>query len=196
MEQAQLCGDDFDHLALLTSETMMAGQFDQFIYCLTRFTGAREVVELGVWKGQTAAFLAKAMKHNGGMCYGVDVGEYQTEAMAHIERLQLSRWFTYIRGDSAEVGRTWKRGRVNFVFVDAGHDYDHVRADVEAWWPHLRVGGYMAIHDIVSRDGAGRVASEITTGKAPFDTWQCLVLPLYWEHGALVVTKLGESHRE
>lgn len=197
MDLVQLCGDDLDHIGLVTSETMMTGQYDLLLYTLARFTGAHEVVELGVWKGQTAGFLAKAMRLNNGMCYGVDVGEYKEEALAHIERLGLSRWFTYVQGDSAEVGRNWDRGRINFVFVDASHDYDHVKADVEAWWPLLRIGGYMVIHDILSyKDGAGLVGSEIAAGKAPFESWRCFVLPLYWERGALIVSKLGEPDQE
>lgn len=52
-----------------------------------------------------------------------------------------------ILGDSVQVGRNWGRPPVNLVFVDGGHEYEECRGDLEAWWPHLYVGGIMAVHD-------------------------------------------------
>jgi hypothetical protein len=33
------------------------------------------------------------------------------------------------------------------VFVDGDHSYEGCRGDIEAWTPHVRVGGVIAIHD-------------------------------------------------
>jgi len=35
----------------------------------------------------------------------------------------------------------------DFVYVDANHDYEHVKQDVNAWWPKVKVGGVMGGHD-------------------------------------------------
>lgn len=49
--------------------------------------------------------------------------------------------------DSKEFGRSWHYPPVDFVFVDGDHSYEGCWGDLEAWWPHLKEGGYMAIHD-------------------------------------------------
>jgi len=193
----ELRGDDFDFLDFMLPGHMMAGQFDLLLYSLARFQGWQSVVELGVWKGHTSVFFAKAMRLNGGMAYGVDVGEYRADALRRVNACNLAPWFTYVQGDSAEVGRTWDRGKVGLVFVDACHEYERVLADVYAWMPHVRVGGYMLIHDIVAYpEQAGRAAREIVeVTHLPGDPWS--TVPLLWEHGALLMQRgRGEGDAE
>lgn len=33
------------------------------------------------------------------------------------------------------------------VFIDALHDYENVRCDILEWWPLVREGGYLVLHD-------------------------------------------------
>lgn len=33
------------------------------------------------------------------------------------------------------------------VYLDAGHDYDNIRADIAAWWPLVKPGGILSGHD-------------------------------------------------
>ena len=40
---------------------------------------------------------------------------------------------------------------LDFVFLDAAHDYQSVLADLQAWWPRIKKGGVLAGHDY---DGA------------------------------------------
>lgn len=35
----------------------------------------------------------------------------------------------------------------DFVFIDADHTYDAVKADIAAWWPKVRPNGVLAGHD-------------------------------------------------
>lgn len=57
-----------------------------------------------------------------------------------------------INQDSVVEGRRWTRGKVDLVFVDGGHELEECRGDIDAWWPHLKLGGVMAIHDYRKRE--------------------------------------------
>ncbi len=52
-----------------------------------------------------------------------------------------------LRGDSAAVGRSFS-SPVGFVFVDGDHSEAGVAADIEAWFPRLVPGAFVAFHDI------------------------------------------------
>jgi hypothetical protein len=36
---------------------------------------------------------------------------------------------------------------VDIVYIDALHTYDAVKADIKAWWPKIKPGGFLAGHD-------------------------------------------------
>lgn len=57
-----------------------------------------------------------------------------------------------IHQDSKVVGKEWLDGKVDMVFVDGDHSYDGCRGDIEAWLPHIKVGGIIAIHDFRKGD--------------------------------------------
>jgi Methyltransferase domain len=50
----------------------------------------------------------------------------------------------------------FKPESVDFIYVDARHDYCGVKEDIGTWWPILKVGGVMAGHDYLTADEAGR----------------------------------------
>ena len=41
----------------------------------------------------------------------------------------------------------WWSGLIDYLYIDADHTFDAVTADLEAWWPHLRIGGLIAGDD-------------------------------------------------
>jgi predicted O-methyltransferase YrrM len=63
---------------------------------------------------------------------------------------------------------------VDLLFIDGNHDYAAVLRDYLDWSPKLRVGGVMALHDVVYAPknddavGPGLVAKELVVGNA---TW-------------------------
>ena len=46
---------------------------------------------------------------------------------------------------------------LDFVYVDARHDYCGVKEDIEKWWPKLKVGGLMAGHDYLTNQAVKRI---------------------------------------
>lgn len=61
------------------------------------------------------------------------------------------------RNYSVEVAQQFLQKSFNqplfdFIYLDARHDYDGIREDLEAWWPLLKPGGLFAGHDFI-KDG-------------------------------------------
>ena len=52
-----------------------------------------------------------------------------------------------LKGDSVDLAKTIPDGSLDFVFIDANHNYEHVVADIAAWAPKVRKGGIVSGHD-------------------------------------------------
>ena len=50
-----------------------------------------------------------------------------------------------------ELAPAIKQAGLDWVFVDGGHMYDEVKADVLGWYPLLKSGGVMSGHDYAGR---------------------------------------------
>jgi hypothetical protein len=59
--------------------------------------------------------------------------------------------FHFIRDTSLKAAATVEDGSLDFVYIDGNHAYDFVYADMEAWWPKLKQGGYMVCDDCYNR---------------------------------------------
>lgn len=56
---------------------------------------------------------------------------------------------------------------LDFVYIDGAHDYDSVRADLAAWFPLVKKGGWLGGHDIQNggdhtNDGVVQAVTEFT----------------------------------
>lgn len=73
------------------------------------------------------------------------------EAKARLmnERTQM------LKGTSEEVSKTIPNESLDFVFIDAGHRYEEVKADLEYWFPKVREGGIVSGHDYVKYQDFG-----------------------------------------
>ena len=56
---------------------------------------------------------------------------------------------------------------LDFVFIDAGHDYTSVKKDIDAWLPKVKSGGILAGHDFMN-EYSGIIQAVIDT----FDYWE------------------------
>jgi hypothetical protein len=48
--------------------------------------------------------------------------------------------------DSKELAKTWGTP-LDILFIDGDHTYGGCKGDIEGFYPHVRKGGYIAIHD-------------------------------------------------
>lgn len=52
-----------------------------------------------------------------------------------------------LRGFTTEMAKTLPDDILDLLYHDAGHLQEEVKADLEAWFPKVRVGGVVAFHD-------------------------------------------------
>jgi hypothetical protein len=55
-----------------------------------------------------------------------------------------------LRGMTADMARHVADKSLDLVYIDAGHSYEAVRADLEAWFPKVKPGGVIAGHDFIN----------------------------------------------
>ena len=133
-------------------------------------------VEVGSWRGRSAAFMAVEIINSGKdidfdcvdhwlgsigakMRNDPDVisGELYNIFLKNIA--PVADRIKVIRGLSAEAAKLYKDDSLDFVFIDAGHDYPDVHADLEAWWPKVKSGGWFAGDDYYGQ-GVKRAVDE------------------------------------
>jgi hypothetical protein len=122
-------------------------------------------VEVGAWKGRSSAFMAVEIANSGKKirfdC--VDTWEGDPNEQGHVEdpdvmagRLYevflenmkpVEGYYNPVKASSVKAADLYADNSLDFVFIDAAHDYDNVTADVKAWLPKVREGGILAGHD-------------------------------------------------
>ncbi len=58
-----------------------------------------------------------------------------------------------IREYSTQAAESFDDDTLDFVYIDANHSYDNVKADMDAWWPKVASGGIFSGHDYIKRKG-------------------------------------------
>ena len=77
--------------------------------------------------------------------FGCLYAEREVVKAAGLGELYGSRWFQH-HIDSKALAKDWTQP-CDIVFVDGAHGYEDACGDILGWLPHIRNGGYMAIHD-------------------------------------------------
>jgi SAM-dependent methyltransferase len=133
--------------------------YDQIVQ---RVPDPAHLVEVGCWKGRSVAHLAVAA-YNTGKAIKVDAVDTWLGSAEHIgyeclENDGLYRIFLEniapirhlirpVRMLSVDAADGYMDGSLDFVFLDASHDYVSVKSDILAWKPKIKKGGIMAGHD-------------------------------------------------
>lgn len=132
-------------------------------------------VEVGVWKGKSAAFLAVEII-NSGKTIALDLVDTWEGSEEHqplqediygIFQKNIAPVAPYVsvkRMDSLYAASTYDDESLDFVFIDAAHDYDSVKADIVAWLPKIKPGGHIAGHDY-HWEGVNRAVNEAFDSK-------------------------------
>ena len=106
-------------------------------------------VEVGTQVGLNAEQILREWK---GKLFCVDCWSQDSQYEESKARLGAERC---IKGNSVEVAKTFEDDSLDFVFIDAGHRYEEVKADLNAWFPKVRKGGVISGHDYVKYQDFG-----------------------------------------
>lgn len=124
-------------------------------------------VEIGSWMGKSACCMGELIKQSQKniKLYAVDTFEGSEEHVDiikdiknnstslldifknNIESCEISDIVTPIKGSSLDIVSQFEDESIDFIFIDAAHDYDNVLADITAWYPKLKPGGMIAGDD-------------------------------------------------
>jgi predicted O-methyltransferase YrrM len=133
-----------------------------------------QVVEIGSWKGRSTVAICSALQAvRGARMTAVDsfegdnsivrvLGEIDTSCL-YDEFRENTREFPFldlVRGRSLPTAATFADGSIDWLFVDADHTYESVRADIAAWAPKVKAGGLFSGHDFAAWPGVTRAVLE------------------------------------
>jgi hypothetical protein len=123
---------------------------DELSMLVTHAKRACTVIELGCYEGKTSVELAR---NTTGTVYSVDtcppgrLGVCYGELIAKIHRRRRrAANLRFVKAASAEAARSFE-GMLDIGFIDADHSYEGVKLDWEGWFPKVRKGGVIALHD-------------------------------------------------
>lgn len=85
-----------------------------------------------------------------------------------------------------EAVRTIFPDGLDFVFIDGSHIYEDAKADFEAYWPMVKKGGVLAMHDINFMPGSGKVWDEVSELGSVHKIFQEDPLAVWFGIGAMV----------
>jgi predicted O-methyltransferase YrrM len=119
--------------------------------CLLNHTsGAEVIVEIGCYEGRTTAALAGCrdatvysidpfFKGRLGLCYG------ELIAKSYCRKKGLTN-IRFLKAFSYDAALEFNSD-IDFLFLDADHTFEATKRDWEDWFPKVREGGIIALHD-------------------------------------------------
>lgn len=110
-----------------------------------RDQGFLKGAEIGVCDGRYSEILLETIP--GLELKAIDSWEGEWAAPYEEAKRKLSGRCSIIKGQSVEIAESIPEGSLDFVFIDAEHSYESVKADIEAWAPKVRNYGIVAGHD-------------------------------------------------
>lgn len=138
------------------------------LYRLAKTLPARcNVVEVGSYLGASSCFLAAGVRSKCGRVFSVDT--WMNDAMSEGKRDTYSAFLENvdrykdlivpIRSESKIAAKDFAHN-IDMLFVDAGHDYESVKSDLDSWLPKVRPQGWVVMHDWGWAEGVQRAVKE------------------------------------
>jgi predicted O-methyltransferase YrrM len=113
---------------------------------LTVELNLKRTLELGTAEGESTVALLYAARQIGGTVHSIDINPC-SDARQLIEKLGLQSHWDFTQADDMQVD--WNE-KIDHLFIDTSHRFDHTLAELKKYEPYVREGGIITLHDIVS----------------------------------------------
>jgi hypothetical protein len=113
------------------------------------------------WKSCRSYTLVDLWGHQANYVDGANAGQREQESIYNEAKKRLKPFANitqFMRMKSSDAATKIANTSLDFVYVDARHDYCGAKEDIFLYWPKLRPGGLMAGHDFVY---AGDVVGDV-----------------------------------
>lgn len=154
------------------------GRYKFYFDPLLKRKKIQTAVEIGCWFGNWTIYIAKQLDE-GSKLYAVDHWEgsiehkksaYKTwlptifqQFLSNMINENLQKKVIPVRLDSIEASKIFKENGIKFdlIYIDASHDYNSVKKDLEAWYPLLAEEGIFCGDDWQGQ-GVSRAVKEFS----------------------------------
>lgn len=143
-------------------------------------------VEVGSWLGKSACYMAEMIKRSGKHIAFDCVDLWSLEGndpwykqafekygnIFEIFQTNISKTGYKVgikRMPSVEAAKLYENESLDFVFIDANHQYKWVKEDIQAWLPKVKKGGYIGGHDYSDSDGHKGVVQAVNESFENFE---------------------------
>ena len=118
--------------------------------------GDFHIIEIGSYEGATTELFmnyCSLLYSIDPYAEGEDCGQETPEDLAAAEQVMMNRMrdygnaFHHYKLPSLRAARLIQNGSADLVYIDGDHRHDSVVADIKAWLPKVKSGGYIAGHD-------------------------------------------------
>lgn len=114
------------------------------------------IVEIGVLNGETTQLF---LDNSNSKVVGIDpiipdsMNSSMIGSLFKIRKLEEKYTnFKFFKAYSYNVVKTWNES-IDYLFIDGNHNYEAVKKDFEDWFPFIRSGGILAMHDSAANRG-------------------------------------------
>lgn len=127
------------------------------------FPSGSKFIEIGSWKGRSSAYMAVEIANSDKDIefYCVDTWDGPGCQYPHlvndmpkdlyesfiVNMKPVEQFYIPIKLPSLDAAKKFKDKSFDFIFIDASHEYEDIKADILAWLPKLKDGGILAGHD-------------------------------------------------
>lgn len=167
----------------IIEDTLMPN-YDQYAYMmfmLPVIMNARIVVETGLGWGHSSKIHLESLSlldqprelhtYEYRSPDSTDFGFKYSEIEQQVRNIGFkAKWFVHYQ-DSVQGGREWAGNKIDILYLDSDHSFEHVNKELEAWYPHMNKKCVIYTDDIWCQNTPHQAINKINPGVCPQDPY-------------------------